>query len=553
MDKLASFEQSSFSGGMRRSVDPSQLGDTEYALLINGRSRYGVITPVKLPLQLTQGLPSTSPIFQGIYGAGSFLVTFAGGKAYYRDFSMASPFFNLIAGFQMTVDAPTLFAELVPASTVNFKRIPVDVDKKNLGINISSIIGSTPSALVVQDGKLQPRLIFPDSTTRVSKNWLNWMDTDREYVPIGKQMLYKDGILYIVSPDGKELFHSVTGRPLDFMVAIDAAGNKFGTEADSGASAVSHRIDFDEVTCINRLNSPGFLVTTAKNSYLTIPDPTNTIYGEPTFANQFLFSTGALNQFSVTDILGDTALIDFSGIRSFDAVSQLKFEGNNAPFSRDIFPLLENIIQTVTAAITFDNYALFAVTTIYGAGMLVYDTILKKYAAIDIYPGVSAIKQFAEVKLTNKRLLFFITTDNKLYQAFAGETAKCQLFTREFAVDPSTDHKAYDAQLAFIDAKENGVLSVTEYTDRFAGAISSVDVEATMAPQTPPITPPFGASTKDTTAMFTFRFNESKEGWKTGLWIEWNFDSSLAAIALDVLPRTGLRVSKEQQAAAYAR
>jgi len=76
----------------------------------------------------------------------------------------------------------------------------------------------------------------------------------REYVPVGKQMLWHDGILYVVSPNGKQIFRSVTGRPLDFMVNITPSGDKDPLEAVGGASSVSHSVDFEPITSINRLS-----------------------------------------------------------------------------------------------------------------------------------------------------------------------------------------------------------------------------------------------------------------------------------------------------------
>src|SRR5436190_2677405 len=329
MDPLT-FIQKSFSGGINRQVDATRLADNEYSLMINGRNRFDVISPIRSPV-LANDLPLGN--YQGVYGAENFTIAFISGKAYYRNVS-TSLVWNLISGFQLSADVEFIFAELVPASTINFKRVPTS-DIRNASINLTSIVSGSPTALIVSDGVSQPQLIFADGTTRMTKKYSEWSNSDlsqREYVPIMRQMLYQDGILYGISPDGKFIYHSVTGRPVDYMINIDKDGNKLPLESDGGALSVAHAVDFNEITALSRLNTPdgSFFISTKKSSYIVKPDFNNLIFGEPTFNTQYLFSTGCLNNFSMIDILGDSALIDFAGIRSFNAILNTFNEGRNA-------------------------------------------------------------------------------------------------------------------------------------------------------------------------------------------------------------------------------
>src|SRR6267378_3199205 len=95
---ILNFKQSSFIGGMHRHLDPIQIGDNEYSILSNARSRYGILQPVKLPLQYTQGLP-TGGLIQGVYTARSIMVVFVNGDAYYRDFKSGPNIFSKISTF----------------------------------------------------------------------------------------------------------------------------------------------------------------------------------------------------------------------------------------------------------------------------------------------------------------------------------------------------------------------------------------------------------------------------------------------------------------------
>ncbi len=541
--------QISFVGGMRWDIDPTRLVEDQYVMVINGRTRDDVVAPVKLPTQLTQGVPPSDQLFQGVYAAGSYAILFASGKAYFRDFANAGTSFTPIPGaFDMNPVADRLYAELVPASTINFQRSAANA---NAVVSLAGLTDASPQALLVQDGTSQPRLVLADGTTRITQDFSQWLPTldKREYVPVGKQMMMgDDGKLYIIN--GRNIYHSVTGRPLDFVLAVDSAGNKL-SEPASNADALAYRPDFDDVTAISKIGAEGFYIGTAKNSYI-IQATDRTIYGEPVFRRRFLFSTGPLNNFSLADILGDTALIDASGIRSFNSVLQTQNEGRNAPFSKEIHSLLQGIVQTTTAAITFDNYALFSVSTRLGPAILVYDTHLAKWVGLDIYPGVGLIKQFCEIKLTTGKMLLFITTDNKLYQAFTGSTATTQLYTREFSTgDPEVQFKPDFLHPVFIDAVETGTVTVTPFVNRRSDTPVLSPIVATIPTNPIPQTPPFGIATVDTVNNDPVKFLECAQGWKVGFLITWNCQASLSHLSVVATSQTGF-TNLQSQAKQYA-
>jgi hypothetical protein len=183
------------------------------------------------------------------------------------------------------------------------------------------------------------------------------------------------------------------------------------------------------------LNTPdnGFFVSTLRDSTKVVPDFSSLVWGEPQFDNVPLFPTGALNQFSFVDVLGDSAFIDFTGVRSFNAVTQFRYEGKNSPFSRKVYNLFKDVTQTTPCCGRFDNYILFAVETIYGSAVLIYDEIAQAWVGLDLFPGVAAIKQFAEIKTRTARRLLFITTDHKLYEAYASPvTAPLKIYVGEW-------------------------------------------------------------------------------------------------------------------------
>jgi len=212
----------------------------------------------------------------------------------------------------------------------------------------------------------------------------------REYVPIGKQMAHHGGKLYVASVDGTKLYHSVSGRPLDFMIPLNESGGKIhAKEAIGGVEAVAYTISNDPITCLRSLNTEELFVGAANSSYAIKPDITNTIFGEPTFTKKYLFSTGPVNHNSFVDLLGDFAFIDQHGIRSFNAVQQAEALARNDIFSRPISDIFKGVLQdgTFQCAIIHDGYALFHLLTNLPQQQVtvVYDMATKKFVSLDMH------------------------------------------------------------------------------------------------------------------------------------------------------------------------
>ena len=166
----------------------------------------------------------------------------------------------------------------------------------------------------------------------------------REYVPVGKQMAFHGGKLFVASADGTKLYHSVTGRPLDFMVPLNNSGEKIhDKEAIGGAEAVAYTVSNDPITCLRSMNTDELFV--------------------------------------------DSAFIDRHGIRSFNAVQQAETISRNTIFSEPISDIFNDVVQdgTFQCAIVHDGYALFHVLTNLPEQYLtvVYDMATKKFVSLD--------------------------------------------------------------------------------------------------------------------------------------------------------------------------
>lgn len=408
------FVQTDFSGGMNLYQDDTKIGDNEYREAFFLRNRSGSLEPVKKALLLTA--PTGKK--QGIYGFDTFFVLFVAGKAYFQVIGTST--WVRIPNFQMDASVDFIYAEAVPASTINFRSnlqssntfqgtaLDTKVDMSNITIS------GTPAGLICQDGINQPRIIFADKSTRVLQTYDQWSQDDdklREYVPVGKQMKYHpNGILFIASPDGKFLYRSVSGRPLDFVVNIDTNGNKGGD-----ATTTDYAVSYNPITCISFLNTGELFVGTTLGCYVITLDYTSLIFGEPEFTNTGTIIAAVTNHFSFIDILGDYGFIDYSGMRSFNAVKVSKNEGRNSIFSLRIGNILKRIVQSplTTASAIFQDYGYFGVQTTFGYGLLVYDTITQTWSSFDSTP--EPIKMLTTTTIQSTPRLFGIS-DNNVYE-----------------------------------------------------------------------------------------------------------------------------------------
>lgn len=461
--------KTSWLGGINQLSDISKLKEDEYWILINARVRKNVVEAVNLPLDVSNNLSEVGNI-QDISAAGSLLVAFAGGKAFYKT---TNGTWLLIPAFTMGSTQARVYTALVPASTVNFTR---SVTSSTGDLMLGGAVGGSPSALVVMDGVVQPWVIFSNGDARVIGTYGNWTPIVPEYVPVANYPMFYNGVLYAVMLEGvginrrrNQIVRSVTGAPLNFVVAVTPAGDKTSTdEAVGGALAMATNVDYNDVTCLAPLNANdgGFFVGTQHSSFIVYPDYNNLIYAEPTFRNQSITSIGPLNPDSVVDVLGDVAFVHDTGIRSFNGITQFRFEGRNAPFSGPINSLIDGITQTSAATGTHDNYALFAVTTIYGNGILWFDMLLQKFVSLDIYPGVGTILKFASTLDNGTRYTYFMTATG-VYRLFGSEEkATVTLYGAE--VVPEDDSKSVKMQtlrLGFNGVAAGGTVEAALYVN----------------------------------------------------------------------------------------
>lgn len=529
--------KSSWLGGMNRLFDITKLSPDEYWLVMNARVRLNAVEAINLPLDVTGNLISVTR-FQDIIGAGNLLLAFADGAAYYKT---PTGDWQLVAQFAMGSTAERCYAELVPGSTVNYVRTAT---APQTGFTLGDATVPSQAAVIVMDGVKQPWVIFPDGSARVTGSYTSWTLDNLEYVPIATKPMFYNGVLYAIAKDaaGREtqIVRSCTGQPLNYMIAVTSTGGKTSTlESTGGALAQAHNIGYDELTALRAANTSegAFIASSKNNTTLVYPDVQDLIYGEPQFSNQSIAQIGALNQESIVDVLGKFVVVHDAGIRSFDGIVQFRYEGKNEPFSAPINDLLEGITQTGAATGSFDNYAFFAVQTIYGYGVLVYDMLLSKWVSLDLYPGMDRILKFASVLVDGVRYIYAMT-QTKIWQLF-GSTTKATASVYGAEIIPREDYSGVridTARLTFNNVEVGGSAEITLFVDGVLQGTKGAVISPVTFNGGPASSAPFTLPVNNgAIAQAEYNMQDiAASGSRTGMFLRFNTDGALVSASAKI-------------------
>lgn len=529
------FVQADFRGGMNLFDAEDSIGPDEYVLAFNIRNRTTEITPIRGPVQDT-GAPLGKK--QGIYAFDRYIVVFNSGAAYYKDIILNGAW-TQVTGFAMNSVVDFIWGEAIPASSMNYERQLISADQvqgTNLQqtINKTSLaINGTPGGLVCQDGFSQPFIILPTGTARQIQTYANWTKDNREYVPVMCQMKYFDGILFGVDAlDKTKILRSVSGRPLDFVVNVTQSGDKGGP-----ASSVNYSVGFSEITCLSSLKTGELFAATAKSCHPIELNYNNTIFAEPTMLNRQTFLAGVVNNNSFIDILTDYTFIDFDGLRSYNAIIAEGNEGRNSDFSLKITRALAGIKQSAvtTAAILFDNYSFYSLSTNYGTVIAVYDNKRARWVCFDQFDNVGPIKQFALANQSENPTLYCIT-ENEVFTLYVGDFVESTVFLKAISSgDTSMTTKMRECWVVLDQGTVDGVINVTLQEDNAAGKLSSQNLN--------------GDGGVDD-VKFDFMYF-SKQCWKCQPKITWNNDGRIMVVQC-TLDGVTTSTALKQQAKLYS-
>lgn len=462
--------QSDFRGGMNLFDNDVSIGDNEYALAYNVRNRKTSLDPIKKPT-LDEDIPAGKK--QGIYAFDKYVLAFVNGEAYYKNILTSSDW-TKVTSLMLSPTVDYIYTQAVPASTFNFQRKLKSADSI-LGdsMQASNVFNTTFAAgLVVQDGVNQPWFILPDATASKLLTYDEWgypRATNKSYVPIMKQMCYANGILFGISPDGKTILRSVSGRPLDFVINVQVDGWKGGDAYTTG-----YAVGFDETTCLDILSTGEILVGTNKQLRFLELNYTNTIFAEPTFLNRKGMAAGIVNQFSFLKYINNDGtasyyFVDLDGIRYFGANAiPGQNEGRNSTFTSFIANALSSK-QVITASIVFQDYSIFSIKTIYNDDNLlaIYDNLRQKWVCLDSL-AIGSIKQFAVADQSDNPVLYAIT-DTDIYTLYTSDLFEEATVYLKSITTGSASYQLRRSNLrtVFQDSNIVGTVSAREYVNGY--------------------------------------------------------------------------------------
>ena len=511
------FNQIDFSGGLDAEFDRLKSPTNSYPLLINGRVRDGVISPTRRHLQ-DDSLPIGT--YQDLRVLGDFLLVFISGVIYYRNISTDGPWLT-ITGWTALNSTAEIHTKVMPFTVNTFNRTgtPDEVDRE-----FNPFIAQTPQCLYITNSLEQPRALFVNGTWRVLNTYAQWSMSNSEYVPLCYIPQVAGTKAYYVSVDKKKIYPSVSGRYFDCVINIVTDGNK-GGDADTTALAV----DFNDITSIHEVSDGGLLVTTLYAAYLCLPDGT-LLFGEPVLKPTLAFPVGAVNQYSFADLIGDTAFISPSGIQSFNVVRQINNESNNFPISKKISRYLA-ASQTDTCATNFDDYALFAIDTTFGRAVAVFDTVRQQFVSLDT--GFGTVRRFAVYKKAGITKLFFINTDNHLYEAYSDATFNtARVLLGDYSVlqgGAMVQHNVTDIYTAFTGITSPTAVRMSYYSDEeLVAAIDGTLSAQTVVPP-PPVLVPFPSRLSTSNLAWGV---PARIGYKTSTFIEWTGAAKLVGLTV---------------------
>ena len=588
---MSDYKQTSFSGGINLLLDdtrlpvsfkykegssPYDISYNQYRLGLNIRTRFDVCSPVYssiVDVQCPQGIK------QGLIAFGNYVIAFISGSAFYKLNGVAG--WTQIQNFSMSKTAPRYWTVAIPLNTTNYARVvttpssgPVSANTPILQVNqanfIAGTFGNNPG-LLVQDNINQPQFIYIDAngvvqcrTTQTYGQWSFPLDAgfqltgpdNREYVPIGNYMEWFNGILIIVAPDRTNIYRSVSGRPLDFVVNIDIAGQKGGN-----ATTTSYSVGVSGITAIRAM--PGNMLFVAAGGSacfgVTLNTTPNapTIFGEYTFIRTVLFNANCISDRGIVDVSGDSVFIDANGMRSFNAVEQQQNEGRNSVFSSTIQSLFTGIYQSAMfditspnswcSAIGFDNYVIFSVNTTLGYGLLVYDTITSVWSSFDTEQlGGRAAKQFAAITIDTLSL-YAITDDDQLVQLYASPNNSVATVRLGSVCeqDPKKELKVAQVRAILTNITKDYTVTCSLFTNNRLDSVQEQSFSY-VAPNKVYDGTPVGTDVGTQTNNIMFSFPNSQQGWKAFVVLSWTGGASLSSTAISTVDSTPMQPLKTQ-------
>jgi hypothetical protein len=235
--------------------------------------------------------------------------------------------------------------------------------------------------------------------------------------------------------------------------------------------------------------------------------------------------------------------IDANGLRSFNAILALQNEGRNSIFSATVSGLFIGITNSTTitsstgygwaSAITFDNYAIFSVNTVYGYVLVVYDTINNVYQSIDTAQiGNHAVKQFAAITISTLAL-YAITDDDRVVQLYISDKfdSPTVRLGAVSAQDPKKELKVTNVRVIFSNIETDASYTCSLFVNNRLSQVAIAKL-GYQAPTDPYVGIPIGIDIDTQTNSIIFSFPNSAQGWKAFAVLSWTGTASLVTVSM---------------------
>lgn len=511
-------KQDVFVGGIQQQFDATKFNVGQYRAALNCRVRQNVAVPAYEHVKIK----TVSGVKQALFAIDDKLVLIQAGRIYQVRPSDLRVLDIGPTGLSTTADV--IYHENVPAPTNLFV---------GPGKQYASTIASTPLQAVLQDGINQPWVVTSSLGFRQLGSYATWTYDNPEYVPIGTHMAFTGNRLIVASPDKLRQFGSVSGRPLDFVLYFDTITGAKLSDANGLAMAVSTA----PLTALLAAQDGGFVASTRYRMHAASPQYDYLFFGEPYMRPKELFPVGAVGQQAFTQVAGETAYVSPSGIQLFNQTAQLLRESNLSPMGAPVSALLVKPIDRA-ACCTADDYAFFAVQTIFGPGIVVYDMQISQFVGIDLTTAL--VKEFAVYQDAGITRVFYITTANELFELplFSGTKACGTLLfgewvpkDRQGSQDPGRQHRITNCKLGLTNIKSSGFITVRSYIDQVE---QQAQVLAVSQPVQIPLTGDYPHGKDGAAAVYNFDFSDTTNGYALGLQVDIAADLHLASLSIDV-------------------
>lgn len=515
-------KQTSFNGGLVTALNFQRLPENAYGFAQNVRLSGGTLEPIYSPVRAS--VPPGN--INASFAFGRWLVLVIDGIVWYRDV-ISSLVFDRIPDVALV--PPTVHGCVIPSRYLNYQRVLSETGAVRRNFNAPT--RSSDPGLFLTDGSSQPIVVYPTVSGLGARTTvpLSAFDVNTsEYVPTGLFPHWTGSKLLLIRKDSAgnytQIVQSVTGEPLNFAIIIDDDGRP------AGGGMLPYSIGPDPVVGIRRMPDESFLVQTKRESVVVVPDDTSLFFedfNEPTFRAIRRFDVGSTGLNAALEARGrDIIFVSRYGIHSINAIQERASRQVLDSFGSDIHTLFSESAQVDPAVVAWGDELLFAVNTIYGQLVVVFDMFMNRFVSVDDY-RIGKIVNFLVIAAEEDDRIF-AQTETGLFELFVGESPlAAAVYVGEEPTSGQTHIAA--AELAFVDVTSPTDITLSTYTDKALHSYQTRTRGNTRIASS--VAFPISSSGKTGIyETFAFTTTNADPGTAHGILVTWTGEATLSAV-----------------------